>query len=411
VQLFGGYLRAIHLRRLLRQLVPFLVTRQVFTGSGSLNFQRGTFELSQRSNLVRSVATPLLFARRKTIVDLKPFLFAPGAVFSPRKRLSLILGDSNLSDTAQWLKVGATALVLDAIECGVDMTDLRVRRPVRSLWDVSLRGPSHEVALRRGGRMTALEIQKEYLRRVSGHILASGPPDPFAQEVLDEWARTLDQIESGSADLPRRLDWSAKKALLDEALPTPESWTELFSWGRVFELAGLEASTRAADLASMIRSAPLLRRWKLRRLLRRQSMDRGLDRGPGPSSGLGLDVDASRFSVMRDVYFQAQKVQFRYHELGGGTGYARTLERAGLLERRTNDEDVLRAIHEPPRDTRARVRSWYVRAQAEKRLALEVGWDSVFIFRPPARVSLSDPFACDLASVGPGDRPGMSDLP
>lgn len=88
------------------------------------------------------------------------------ALFSRRHRLQLGIGDSNCAHTAEFLKTGTTALVIDMVEAGFLRDAPQVRRPVRALKRIS-KDPTLQacVAVKRGGSMSALEIQRWYLRR------------------------------------------------------------------------------------------------------------------------------------------------------------------------------------------------------------------------------------------------------
>src|SRR5581483_2439289 len=85
-------------------------------------------------------------------------------LFAARQRLQISLGDSNLADAAEYLRVGTTLLMLDAIEAGEMPIAPRVLRPIRSLRtlcsDPSL---SARIPLAGGQAASALEIQRFYL--------------------------------------------------------------------------------------------------------------------------------------------------------------------------------------------------------------------------------------------------------
>jgi proteasome accessory factor A len=53
------------------------------------------------------------------------------------RRLHVIVGDSNMSETTMLLKVGATDLVLRMIEAGVVPRDMTLDNPIRAIRDVS----------------------------------------------------------------------------------------------------------------------------------------------------------------------------------------------------------------------------------------------------------------------------------
>jgi proteasome accessory factor A len=72
---------------------------------------------------------------------------------------------------------------------------------------------------------------------------------------------------------------------------------------------------------------------------------------------------------------QAQMLDLQFHDVRPEKGLAYLLERQGKLRRLVSDEEIVRAITEPPEDTRA-----YFRGQCLKRYGdavFGVNWDSI----------------------------------
>jgi proteasome accessory factor A len=141
-----------------------------------------------------------------------------------RQRLQIGLGDSNMAETAEFLRVGMTALVLDVIEAGEMPQLARLSRPVEALHqlcgDPTL---ACHVPLKDRQQATALQLQRFYLAACQ-QFLARRPDAPDeAHEVVAAWEEVLDALEQLqlSGDLPPSLigavDWVTKKQLLDEA--------------------------------------------------------------------------------------------------------------------------------------------------------------------------------------------------
>ena len=139
-------------------------------------------------------------------------------LFGSRQRLQIALGDSNLADTAEYLRVGTTLLVLDAIEAGEMPSVPRVRRPIRSLravcGDPTL---ATRIPLAGGGWATALEIQRFYLeacRRFLDRRPERSAGSPRRAAPLGAGAGCLaDDPQS----LVGTLDWVTKQFVLDKA--------------------------------------------------------------------------------------------------------------------------------------------------------------------------------------------------
>jgi proteasome accessory factor A len=131
------------------------------------------------------------------------------------RRLHVIVGDSNMSETTTLLKVGATDLVLRMVEAGVTMRDLTLENPIRAIREIShdLTG-RRKVKLANGREASALEIQREYHSgRPTSSTAAAGRDRPA---VLDLWGRTLQAVETGDLSLvDREIDWVTKHQLIE----------------------------------------------------------------------------------------------------------------------------------------------------------------------------------------------------
>src|SRR5262249_54551044 len=132
------------------------------------------------------------------------------------RRLHVIVGDSNMSETTTLLKVGATDLVLRMIEAGTGMRDLSLENPIRAI-----RGVSHDMTGQRRGRPAngreacALDIPPEYPSKARAFTHPRGA-DESARRVLDLWERTLNAVESGNLDdVAREIDWVTKFQLIE----------------------------------------------------------------------------------------------------------------------------------------------------------------------------------------------------
>src|SRR5882757_4180369 len=137
-------------------LTPFFASRQVFCGSGRVGVgssgDKAGFQLSQRADYIE-VEVGLETTLKRGIINTRD---EPHADADKYRRLHVIIGDANLAEMSTYLKVGTTALVLDLIEAGVDLSDLQLARPVHAVHVVS-RDPSLRatVALADGRELTA----------------------------------------------------------------------------------------------------------------------------------------------------------------------------------------------------------------------------------------------------------------
>nr|MCU0296974.1 proteasome accessory factor PafA2 family protein [Candidatus Nanopelagicales bacterium] len=134
------------------------------------------------------------------------------------RRLHVIIGDANLSEYATMLKMGITSLVLSMVEDGWDFAGFTIDRPVRQLHAVS-HDPTltHQVELADGRRVTAVQLQAEFVEHARKYIddRFGADADQPTLEILDEWETTVDCLRRDPLELADRLDWVAKKVLLD----------------------------------------------------------------------------------------------------------------------------------------------------------------------------------------------------
>ena len=133
------------------------------------------------------------------------------------RRLHVIVGDSNMSETTTLLKVGSAELVLRLIEAGVPMRDFTLENPIRAIRDLS-RDPSGQVtvALSNGRRMSALSLQTEYYEKVSEFVHREGLGGTTVDRVLELWERTLRAVAEDKLELiDTEIDWAIKKKLLE----------------------------------------------------------------------------------------------------------------------------------------------------------------------------------------------------
>src|SRR6266496_132109 len=195
-------------------LIPFLVTRQMICGAGKvLQTPRGAvYCVSQRAEHIwESVSSAT--TRSRPIINTRDEPHADAEQF---RRLHVIVGDSNMSETTTLLKVGSTDLVLRMIEAGAALRDMTLDNPIRAIREVShdMTGRSR-VRLADALDMSALDIQYEYLTRAREFTTSSGL-NTISERVLEMWERALQAIETGNLDkIAREIDWVTKYQLIE----------------------------------------------------------------------------------------------------------------------------------------------------------------------------------------------------
>ncbi|HEY5987817.1 MAG TPA: proteasome accessory factor PafA2 family protein, partial [Streptosporangiaceae bacterium] len=195
-------------------LITFLVTRQMICGAGKvLQTPRGAvYCVSQRAEHIWEGVSSAT-TRSRPIINTRDEPHADAERF---RRLHVIVGDSNMSETTMLLKMGATDLVLRMIEAGTVMRDLTLENPIRAIRDVShdMTG-ERKVRLANGREASALDIQREYLSKAKDFTDRRGV-DATTARVLELWERTLTAVETADLDLVARdIDWVTKFQLIE----------------------------------------------------------------------------------------------------------------------------------------------------------------------------------------------------
>jgi proteasome accessory factor A len=296
--------RATPFGDIVRDLTPFFVSRQIFTGAGKLGLEaqwdeRGkhVFQLTQRADFFET-EVGLETTLKRPIINTRD---EPHADPERYRRLHVIVGDANLCEVATFLKLGTTSIVLKMIEDGF-LPDFSLVNPVAAIHDVSRDvSLTSQVSLVDGRKMTALQLQWEYLELARKYVDREDDT-PENREVVERWETVLRGLENDPRTLSAQLDWVAKLRLL-------EGYRERDG------LAWSDAKLRAIDL--------------------------------------------------------------QYHDVRRDRGLYHRLAQAGKVERITTDEEVQRAIMEPPDDTRAFFRGRCIAKYPDAIAA--ASWDSLIL--------------------------------
>ena len=195
-------------------LIPFLVSRQIYAGAGKvLQTARGAmYCVSQRAEHIWEGVSSAT-TRSRPIINTRD---EPHADAERYRRLHVIVGDSNMSEYTNYLKVGACSLMLRMLEePQVVLRDMTLENPIRAIREIS-----HDMTCRRrvrlanGREVSALDIQSEYLNRA---IRFAEHHELNAEEkmALDMWEHCLTTIEDDPLKLDKELDWVIKYKLIE----------------------------------------------------------------------------------------------------------------------------------------------------------------------------------------------------
>lgn len=309
-----------------RYLLPFLVTRIVFTGAGKVGYENhtdpATFQLSQRADFFEMLIG-LQTTYRRPLFNTRDEAHTDSSTF---RRLHVILGDANMAEFATYLKVGTTQLLLHMIEDGFLKKDITLKDPLAAFKhvsrDLTFRAP---LELENGQTMTAVEMQETYLNLAEKYLEERGGTDE-QWEVWQAWADVIDTLQSDNRQaLARKLDWAIKLQVLDRYIASQgTTWEDVTLWQPVIEKAVKVGAPRLAT---------------------------ALVEGSG--------LSAADYEKQREVYFTLRRLDLEYHDVhfeGANTGLFYRLQNGGHVDRLLNEEEVETRIQEPPPDTRAWLR-------------------------------------------------------
>ncbi len=195
-------------------LIPFLVSRQIYAGAGKILLTpRGAkYCISQRAEHIWEGVSSAT-TRSRPIINTRDEPHANAELF---RRLHIIVGDSNMSEYATFLKVGACSILLQMLEePGVVLRDMTLENPIRAIREIS-----HDLTCRRrvrlaNGRMlSALEIQLEYFERAQD-FSTRFDLGVEQKRALQMWGYCLERLEEDPLSLDRECDWVIKYRLID----------------------------------------------------------------------------------------------------------------------------------------------------------------------------------------------------
>lgn len=195
-------------------LLPFLVTRQIVTGAGTITRtpSGAHYSFSPRADHMwegMSSAT----TRSRPMINTRDEPHANAELY---RRMHVIVGDSTMSEPTTLLKMGSTDLILRLMEARVPLPELTLANEMQAIRDVAhdLTGRA-TVELEDGRRLTAVEVQQTYLDAVRAHLGGLIAPTAQIDQILDLWQRGIDAVRLQDFDsVATELDWAIKHRLV-----------------------------------------------------------------------------------------------------------------------------------------------------------------------------------------------------
>jgi len=204
--------RSISFEKLLKGLLPLLITRPILVGAGKVGSEVGRpckYQISQRAEFLHELANvetlyrrPIFNTRDEPHADAKKWL-----------RLHIICGDANRMPWSTAMKVGMIRIALELILIG-ECPEWRIHQPNRTAEMLSKDETlKWHVELENNSWTTGFDILESYL--VAGERFLRGH-DAETDWVLSEWRLALHDCSTEPMLLSDRVDWVAKLKMFQE---------------------------------------------------------------------------------------------------------------------------------------------------------------------------------------------------
>ncbi len=374
-----NYLHRRPQSQLQAQMIPHLITRVIYTGAGGFNpFSQGLeFTLSPRMAHFECLVTENS-TRDRGIWHTKSEPLCEGY-----KRLHVLCGESQCSETATFLKIGATALVTAMSDAGLKPgSAVQLADPLEALRIVT-GDPACRKKLRMAGgeERTAIGIQRHYLEMAEAHAGDASMPT-WTSDVCRRWRSVLDLLEEAPDSVSQILDWGIKWALYtNHAHNLGIRWDALPILNQAAELLATQAppdAPEASESLLIVRSA--------RRPAR--STDQSSEVDPLLRSHGLKRSDLDNLLARRREFFE---LETRFGQLGS-RGIFHSLDAAGVLSHRIPGVDNIdQAVTDPPAGSRAMIRGQVIRRLASAS-HLQCTWEQIVDYGERRALDLSDPF-------------------
>ncbi|MDP6977878.1 MAG: proteasome accessory factor PafA2 family protein [Myxococcota bacterium] len=210
---------------LAEQLIPFLVTRQIYTGAGKVfQTQDGVhYCVSQRAQHIYQKISGTT-TNDRSIINTRD---EPHADREKYRRLHVIVGDSNMSEYTNFLKVATCSVVLQMIEDNFINKDFTLRNPVKAIKDITYDVTcKRKLRLDNGREYSPIEIQREYCEMAQKYV-EQYPVDDEHRDAVQKWQYVIDCLDDDPRKLDREIDWVIKRKMIESYIDrTGCSWND-----------------------------------------------------------------------------------------------------------------------------------------------------------------------------------------
>jgi hypothetical protein len=376
-------------KMVIRELIPFLITRQIFCGAGKvITGNKLGYQISQRADFIDSeLSSDTTF--RRGIINSRD---EPLSKIDRFRRLHILVGDSNLSELATVLKVGTTMLVLRVIEEEGIGDAFAIEDPILALREIS-HDPTCRIKIKLldGSYRSPIEIQRAYLDRVRRFLEREGGLEERENAfIIEHWKRVLDAIEKDPMGLRGDIDWIAKRWVTNRFLERHKvGYQDLNKW--VYLIKRMKSLRLEESLFFHHRSNP---DFDIQNFLRNR-ISQG-DFIEIKSHVRYSEIDLNEYFRFHSIYHKLLKMDITFHDVRRDRGLFYRMRERGLVPDSGWDsleEEIERARTEPPANTRAKIRSDFIKLLAGANIKGAVNWDSISVHDVKLRkVNLLNPF-------------------
>src|SRR5205823_613163 len=178
--------RKVPFARIVQHMMPFFVTRQVYTGAGKVGYENNAepceYQISQRADFLET-EVGLETMHSRPIVNTRD---EPHADPEKYRRLHVIVGDANMAEVSTYLKVGTMAIVLSMVEDDFITADLSIDGPVAAFRKVSRDlGCRETIRLKDGRTISAVDHQREFLA-LAQRYYKDREHEPWVRDVMSK---------------------------------------------------------------------------------------------------------------------------------------------------------------------------------------------------------------------------------
>jgi proteasome accessory factor A len=336
-------LKYLTFRNYKKHLLSFIITRILYTGSGSLG-NDGKYYLSEKAIFTKRISRTTNFPADRCIFDpgnqmklaylsvisfLKFEFHYLKQLFSKVQRFQIGMSDSCMAEVAELLKVGPIFLLMEMIDENYLKNSPQIVHPIIFLRKINVYpGYQNTYAtiknyrdLQLPKKMTALEIQYWYLNQTKEYLKQKKIVQPEYQMIVQEWENVLKELQNEPENLFGKVDWITKRILINQAL---------------------------------------LRELKIH------------------SNNKILDIKEIDEEDYKNYYELLKIIDIKYHDIY--EGYYYELEKANLTKRFFTNEEIEFAIKNPPKSSHgfAQIRSKIIRNMNHFD-SIKISWDYVKI--------------------------------